>query len=76
MPFYNPEDKTFYLYFLLGNFSGYSKGGIYLTKTKDFAQFQPVSAQILTGEVGDKDRHIGTGKYYKKDNSYHFFYTD
>ena len=75
MPFYNPEDKTFYLYFLFGNFSGYSKVGIYLTKTKDFEQFQPVSAQILTGEVGDKDRHIGTGSIIKKDNSYHFFYT-
>ena len=75
MPFYNPEDDTFYVYFLLGNFSGYSKGGIYLTKTKDFAQFQLVSEEILTGEIGDYDRHIGTGSILEMDNSYHFFYT-
>ena len=75
MPFYDEQEKMFYIYFLLGNFSGYSKGGVYLTKTKDFAQFQPVSAQILTGTQSDKDTHIGTGSCIKKDDTYHFFYT-
>lgn len=75
MPFYNKEDKMFYIYFLLGNFTGYSRGGIYLTKTKDFSQFQPVSPQILTGDQADIDKHIGTGSCVMKNNTYHFFYT-
>ncbi len=75
MPYYNESDQMYYINFLLGNFSGYPKGGIYLTKTKDFAQFLPVSAQILTGENSDNDKGIGTGSCIKKDNVYHFFYT-
>ena len=75
MPFYNEADKTVYTYFLLGNFTGYSKGGIYLTKTKDFAQFQPISEQILVGSSGDNDAGIGTGSCIKNSGTYHFFYT-
>lgn len=77
MTYYNESDKTFYVYFLLGRFSGYSKGGIYLTKTKDFAKFTPAIpiGQILTGDQGTYDASIGTGSCIKKDNSYHFFYT-
>lgn len=76
MTYYNENDKTFYVYFLLGRFSGYSKGGIYLTKTKDFAKFTPIPiSQILTGDQGTYDGGIGTGSCIKKDNSYHFFYT-
>ena len=59
----------------MGNFNGYSRGGIYLTKTKDFSQFQPVSPQILTGDQADIDKHIGTGSCVMKNNTYHFFYT-
>lgn len=75
MPFYNEADQMFYVYFLLGNFSGYSKGGIYLTKTKDFSLFQPVSEQILTGQSEDIDKNIGTGSCIKRGDIYHFFYT-
>lgn len=75
MPYYNEADQMFYVYFLLGNFSGYSKGGIYLTKTKDFSLFQPVSEQILTGQSEDIDKNIGTGSCIKRGDIYHFFYT-
>ena len=78
MPYYNEADQTFYVYFLLGRFSGYPAGGVYLTKTKDFAKFVPLntpSPQILTGKVGEWDINMGTGDVIKKDNNYHFFYT-
>lgn len=78
MPYYNSEDNTFYIYFLLGRFSGYPGGGIYLTKTKDFANFVPSKtpqAQILTGASGTYDENMGTGKLIKRNNNYHFFYT-
>ena len=77
MTYYNESDQTFYVYFLLGRFSGYAGGGVYLTKTKDFARFTPLTpiSQILTGDQGSYDQSIGTGSCIKKDNSYHFFYT-
>lgn len=78
MPYYNEADQTFYIYFLLGRFSGYPGGGIYVTKTKDFATFLPLNnptSQILTGQVGEWDINMGTGACIKKDNNYHFFYT-
>lgn len=75
MPYYNESERMYYVYFLLGNFSGYPKGGIYRTKTKDFAQFQPVLSQILTGEGYDIDSHIGAGSAIKKGKSHYFFYT-
>lgn len=78
MPFYNEEDQTFYVYFLLGKFSGYPGGGVYLTKTKDFARFIPLrtpTAQILTGKQGEYDANIGTGCCVQKGSTYHFFYT-
>lgn len=75
MPYYNEADQMFYVYFLLGNFSGYSKGGIYLTKTKDFAYFQPVHQEIVTGNNEDIDKHIGTGSCIKNGDTYHYFYT-
>lgn len=78
MPYYNEADKTFYIYFLLGRFSGYPAGGIYGTKTKDFATFVPLNTptpQILTGQAGEWDINMGTGDCIKKDNNYHFFYT-
>ncbi|MDD3211746.1 glycoside hydrolase family 32 protein [Bacteroides graminisolvens] len=76
MPYYDETDQMFYIYFLIGNFSGYSRGGIYLTKTKDFAKFQnTASTQILVGNDGDRDEGIGTGCCIKKDNAFHFFYT-
>ena len=78
MPYYNEADQTFYIYFLLGRFSGYPGGGIYVTKTKDFARFVPLntpSPQVLTGKAGEWDINMGTGDVIKKDNNYHFFYT-
>jgi beta-fructofuranosidase len=76
MPYYNEADQTFYVYFLLEIHSTYSKGGIYLTKTKDFATFDQIpKAAVLVGNVGDRDEAIGTGTCIKKDNKYHFFYT-
>ena len=71
MPYYNEADQTFYIYFLLGRFSGYPGGGIYVTKTKDFAKFLPLNTpnyQILTGQVGEWDINMGTGDVIKKDN--------
>ena len=76
MPYYNETDQMFYVYFLLGNFTGYTKGGIYLTRTKDFTQFEPASPQILTGESSDNDKSIGTGSCIKKGSTYHFFIPD
>jgi beta-fructofuranosidase len=75
MSFYSEADKTFYVFYLLEIHSGYSRGGIYLTKTKDFANFEPMQSSILVGEQGSRDEAIGTGTCVKKDNSYHFFYT-
>ncbi len=77
MTYYNESDKTFYVFFLLGKFSGYSAGGIYLTKTTNFASFWPITPipQIITGSQGTYDSGIGTGTCIKKDNTYHFFYT-
>ena len=75
MPYYNESEQMYYVYFLLGEYSGYPKGGIYLTKTNDFSQFLPVSSQILTGESYDKDTHIGAGSTIKKGKSHYFFYT-
>ncbi|NLI72222.1 MAG: DUF4975 domain-containing protein [Bacteroidales bacterium] len=78
MTYYNEADQTFYVFFLLGRFFGYPGGGIYVTKTKDFAKFLPLnipSSQILTGQPGEWDINMGTGDCIKKDNNYHFFYT-
>jgi beta-fructofuranosidase len=76
MPFYNEADKTFYVFYLLEiHSSSYSRGGIYLTKTKDFADFEPVRSAILVGDNNTRDEAIGTGTCIKKDNNYHFFYT-
>lgn len=75
MPYYNEADQMFYVYFLISKFSGYPRGGIYLSKTQDFARYYPVSSEILVGESNEKDSGIGTGSCIKKDNTYHFFYT-
>jgi beta-fructofuranosidase len=76
MPFYNEADKTFYVFYLIEiHSSAYSKGGVYLTKTKDFANFEPIQTAILVGDQNTRDEAIGTGTCIKKDNSYHFFYT-
>ena len=78
MPFYHEEEQIFYVYFLLGRFSGYPGGGVYLTKTKDFTQFMPAKSpmpQILTGPQNTYDENIGTGSCIKRGNMYHFFYT-
>jgi beta-fructofuranosidase len=75
MPLYSEAENMFYIYFLLEIHSNYPKGGVYLTKTKDFAQFQPVSMQIPDGNRGDNDESMGTGSCIKKGGTYHFFYT-
>jgi beta-fructofuranosidase len=77
MPFYNEADQTFYVFYLLEiQSSSYSRGGVYLTKTKDFANFgQIAQPAILVGDQGTRDEAIGTGSCIKKDNTYHFFYT-
>ncbi len=75
MPFYNEADKSFYVYYLLEAHQG-QRGGIYLTKTSDFANFSSVAQPaILVGEANTRDQAIGTGSCIKKDNQYHFFYT-
>ena len=75
MPFYNEADKTFYVFYLLEAHQG-QRGGIYLTKTKDFATFTTVAQPvILVGEANTRDQSIGTGSCIKNDSQYHFFYT-
>lgn len=75
MPFYNEADKTFYVFYLLEEHQG-QRGGIYLTKTKNFATFTTVAQSvILVGDQNTRDQAIGTGSCIKKDNTYHFFYT-
>ncbi len=75
MPFYNEADKSFYVYYLLEAHQG-QRGGIYLTKTNDFANFSTVAQPaILVGEANTRDQAIGTGSCVKKDSQYHFFYT-
>ncbi len=76
MTYYNEADQTFYVFYLLEiHSSAYSKGGIYLSKTKDFANFGGIQSSILVGDKNSRDEAIGTGTCIKKDNTYHFFYT-
>ncbi|MDR2085959.1 MAG: DUF4975 domain-containing protein [Dysgonamonadaceae bacterium] len=75
MPFYNEADKTFYVFYLLEAHQG-QRGGIYLTKTKDFAAFTTVAQPVIwVGDQNTRDQAIGTGSCIKKDNRFHFFYT-
>jgi beta-fructofuranosidase len=76
MPYYNETDKTFYVFFLTGQFSSMYKGGINLTKTKDFGSFSNFIPCITNNEsTAARDYNIGTGTCIKAGDTYHFFYS-
>ena len=60
MPYYNEADQTFYMYFLIGQFTSFYKGGIYMAKTKDLANFiTNAIPQITDGTQDARDFNIG-----------------
>jgi beta-fructofuranosidase len=72
MPFYNEQDKKFDVFFLS---SIESKGGVFLTQTKDFGTFEQMSSSFQIGGTGSYDTGIGTGSCVKNGAQYTFFYT-
>jgi hypothetical protein len=52
MPFYNEQDKKFDVFFLS---SIESKGGVFLTQTKDFGTFEQMSSSFQIGGTGSYD---------------------
>ncbi|GHV21077.1 glycosyl hydrolase [Clostridia bacterium] len=76
MPFYNEQEKKFYLFYL-SYIPATIADGVVVTKTTNFATFENVSAAINVGrETSDSwDYGIGTGSCIKNGGLYSFFYT-
>lgn len=72
MPYYNIDEKKFYLFYLYENANRHP---IYSTRTNDYATFEGFTEILPSGTVGSQDEWIGTGSFIKKDNTYYCFYT-
>lgn len=72
MPFYNAADQTYYMYFLYENVNTHP---IFMTKTKDFANYEGFQEALATGNSVAVDEWIGTGSFIKKGDTYYCFYT-
>ncbi|MDR1973667.1 MAG: family 43 glycosylhydrolase, partial [Bacteroidales bacterium] len=76
MPFYNEDDQTFYDFLLVEPINGaFARNHIFVTKTKDFANFGALSETFPSGSDNEHDQWIGTGSCIKKGNTYYFFYS-
>jgi len=72
MPYYNEDDKKFYLYFLYENANQHP---IFLTRTEDYSSFEGFTQVLPAGPSGSQDEWIGTGSFIKKEDTYYCFYT-
>lgn len=72
MPFYNTDDKKFYLFYLYENANNHP---IYLTRTADYATFDGFIQALPAGSKGSQEEWIGTGSFIKAGNTYYSYYT-
>lgn len=72
MPYYNADDKKFYLFYLYENANRHP---IYLTRTSDYGLFEGFTEVLQTGAIGSQDEWIGTGSFLKKGSTHYCFYT-
>lgn len=72
MPFYNADDKKFYLFYLYENANNHP---IYLTRTADYATFDGFIQALPAGTNGSQEEWIGTGSFIKAENIYYCYYT-
>lgn len=62
MPYYNADEKRFYLYFLYENANYHP---IFLTRTNDYASFEGFMQTLPAGATGSQEEWIGTGSFIK-----------
>ncbi len=72
MPYYNADDKKFYLFYLYENANRHP---IYVSRTSDYAKFDGFTEILPAGAAGSQDEWIGTGSFIKKGQTYFCFYT-
>lgn len=77
MPFYNEDDRTFYVFYLQDWRNGSLQDHpIYYTKTQDFGTFQGFYEGIPCGpNEQSQDIFLGTGSFIKKEDICYGFYT-
>jgi len=72
MPYYNADDKKFYLFYLYENANNHP---IYLTRTTDYSTFDGFIQALPAGPKGSQEEWIGTGSFIKAENTYYCYYT-